>query len=340
MKLGTNIKSMRKERELSQEQLAEVMGVSTASISKWETGQTAPELTMLMGLADYFEVSVDTLMGHEVSGNRVETLLAEMDRAEEENDFSQAKEIAEKLLRNYPNSAEVVERVANCYYRIRVKTDDKKAIETSIELTKRLFALEADETGMKRFELLGSLGNQYSMAGNWKMARECYTKGNVCNVNDRELAYLLTSEEKDKEAITAISDVWAKNMYFILMDIIKMAEGWKNLGEYQKAEEALLWGCRAVENLSGEYVAHLKDVKSTMYFILAVNAEENEDIERADKYIISALKGETQGEGYDFLTCSKSEKVIGNAIQNPVALQQMLQAMGLNRLAEKVSKMA
>ena len=40
------------------------MGVSIASVSKWENGQCAPELTVLMELADFFEVSMDTLVGH------------------------------------------------------------------------------------------------------------------------------------------------------------------------------------------------------------------------------------------------------------------------------------
>lgn len=46
-KLSENIKTLSRERNLRQEQLAEAMGVSTASVSKWETGQCAPELTVL-----------------------------------------------------------------------------------------------------------------------------------------------------------------------------------------------------------------------------------------------------------------------------------------------------
>ncbi|MBP3579537.1 MAG: helix-turn-helix transcriptional regulator, partial [Lachnospiraceae bacterium] len=45
--LEENIRVMRREKGLTQEQLAEVMGVSTASVSKWETGVAVPELGML-----------------------------------------------------------------------------------------------------------------------------------------------------------------------------------------------------------------------------------------------------------------------------------------------------
>ena len=62
--LEENIRVMRKEKGLTQEQLAEVMGVSTASVSKWETGVAVPELGMLAALADFFEMSIDALIGH------------------------------------------------------------------------------------------------------------------------------------------------------------------------------------------------------------------------------------------------------------------------------------
>lgn len=62
MELGNNIKELRKQKGLRQEQLAEAMGVSTASVSKWETNQSYPELTLLAELADFFEVSIDALV--------------------------------------------------------------------------------------------------------------------------------------------------------------------------------------------------------------------------------------------------------------------------------------
>ena len=76
MELGNNIKELRKQKGLRQEQLAEAMGVSTASVSKWETNQSYPELTLLADLADFFEVSIDTLIGHNLSADRLEALIA------------------------------------------------------------------------------------------------------------------------------------------------------------------------------------------------------------------------------------------------------------------------
>ena len=60
--LGDNIRKYRKANNLSQEELAERLGVSRQSISLWETGKTQPSIDMLANLASAVDVSVDALL--------------------------------------------------------------------------------------------------------------------------------------------------------------------------------------------------------------------------------------------------------------------------------------
>ncbi len=62
MKLHEKIYSQRKLKGLSQEELAEKLGVSRQAVSKWETGEALPEITKLKGLADVFGVTTDFLL--------------------------------------------------------------------------------------------------------------------------------------------------------------------------------------------------------------------------------------------------------------------------------------
>lgn len=55
--------ALRKERNLTQEELANKIGVTPQSVSKWETGQSMPDINLLIPLADFFEVSIDYLLG-------------------------------------------------------------------------------------------------------------------------------------------------------------------------------------------------------------------------------------------------------------------------------------
>ena len=61
-KMGAFIKTLRKENNLTQEQLAEALGVSNRTISRWETGNNIPDLDMLIILAAYFEVEIKELI--------------------------------------------------------------------------------------------------------------------------------------------------------------------------------------------------------------------------------------------------------------------------------------
>lgn len=57
------IAELRKDKGIGQQDLAEVLGVSFQSVSKWETGATMPDITLLPSIAEYFNVSVDELLG-------------------------------------------------------------------------------------------------------------------------------------------------------------------------------------------------------------------------------------------------------------------------------------
>ena len=61
-KMGAFIKTLRKENNLTQEQLAEALGVSNRTVSRWETGSNIPDLDMLIILADYFDVEIKELI--------------------------------------------------------------------------------------------------------------------------------------------------------------------------------------------------------------------------------------------------------------------------------------
>lgn len=63
MNFGKNLMELRKNRNVTQEELASELGVTAAAVSKWEHGYTLPDILMLCALADYFEVTTDELLG-------------------------------------------------------------------------------------------------------------------------------------------------------------------------------------------------------------------------------------------------------------------------------------
>lgn len=63
-KISETIKAKRRERELTQEELAGILGVTKAAVSKWETAESYPDITMLPQIAQFFHITMDELFGY------------------------------------------------------------------------------------------------------------------------------------------------------------------------------------------------------------------------------------------------------------------------------------
>ena len=63
MDFGKRINTLRRQKDVTQDELAAELGVTAAAVSKWENGYTLPDILMLCAIADYFQVTTDELLG-------------------------------------------------------------------------------------------------------------------------------------------------------------------------------------------------------------------------------------------------------------------------------------
>ena len=97
--LKENIKSMRKSKGLSQEELAIKLNVVRQTISKWEQGLSVPDAEMLIKLAEVFDTTVSTLLGENISESKVDDLKAISEKLEIINlQLSQRKNERSKVI--------------------------------------------------------------------------------------------------------------------------------------------------------------------------------------------------------------------------------------------------
>ena len=68
-KLNENIAFFRKKRGITQEELANALGVTNQAVSKWESGKCAPDIQLLPDIAEYFNISIDELFGLSVNSD-------------------------------------------------------------------------------------------------------------------------------------------------------------------------------------------------------------------------------------------------------------------------------
>lgn len=103
MKIGEKIKVLRKDKNITQEYLANALGVTFQAVSKWETGTTVPDICLIPPLANFFGVSIDELFDYNVWEN--ERAIDEICRrayARRYNDPVGAEKILRDGLKQFP----------------------------------------------------------------------------------------------------------------------------------------------------------------------------------------------------------------------------------------------
>ncbi len=111
IKISENIKRLRREKRITQEELALIFNVTPAAVSKWENNETYPDITLLFPLSHFFGVTIDELMGYDYM-----LVEEEIKKAKEEihnawyvdNDWDKAKELVVAARLNYPNDYEIM----------------------------------------------------------------------------------------------------------------------------------------------------------------------------------------------------------------------------------------
>lgn len=178
LKLGENLKKFRLNRELTQEQLADIFGVSAQAVSRWENGLTYPDITLLPAVASYFEITLDELIGME--------------------DFKSQKKLKEIL-------AKVDENGSNgmIYENILLLREAVKAYPTNFELQFRLvhqltFCQYRNGQGLSEEEQ-NSLNLEAVEVGNRILSR-C-TDGNIINRTTYQLAYIYSRLGETEKAV-------------------------------------------------------------------------------------------------------------------------------------------
>lgn len=113
--INENLKRLRKEKGLTQEQLAERLSESFQAVSKWECGEGYPDIVMLPSIAHIFGVSVDELLGMEkiCSNEDAEKILAQVDMNESKGLRAENVELLREAVKRFPNNYMMLAKLAS-----------------------------------------------------------------------------------------------------------------------------------------------------------------------------------------------------------------------------------
>lgn len=118
LKIGFIIKRLRMENNVTQDTLANAVGVTPQAISRWESEGGYPDIELLPLLADFFSVSTDELLGYKLSEREeeLEAIKREMERLSEVGTLEERISYARNALSRYPFEWKIKENLAYCLF--------------------------------------------------------------------------------------------------------------------------------------------------------------------------------------------------------------------------------
>jgi len=134
LKLSENIKKYRKDMDLTQEGLADALGVTVGAVSKWENGNNVPDVMTMMELADFFNISMDELLGFSLSSKKIEDMCKEIDALARSHRFDEGILVVKDAMARYPHTFKVLYACADLYYYKFLESKDMKDSEDAIEI--------------------------------------------------------------------------------------------------------------------------------------------------------------------------------------------------------------
>lgn len=292
--MAENIRKYRKERGMTQEELAEKLNLTLGTISKWERGSSEPELSYLMQLAQIFHVSVDALIGFSIRSNNADALVDKIDKLLEDYDFDDAKKECEAAILIYPNHFKVVYEVACAYNMIGTVMNEKEALRAAIKHFRHSLDLFAQNTDPRNS--VTGIKNQiafcYLAVNETQKGIDELKKNNVCGINDADIANnLITVLMQDEEGLEYALKAFAGHAAKLITVLFSIMSYYLNEKKYDKGIFAADWTLNylrsfKIESDKNSFVE--KYVASTL-LVKAVCMDAKGDWEQAEKTMDEAF---------------------------------------------------
>ena len=295
--LAENIRSYRRGLGLTQEQLAERLGITLGAVSKWERGSSEPDLSYIMDLAELFHVSVDALIGFSMRGTDADT---EADRIEGMADNAEPiRKIAEeyeRALKKFPNHFRIVSGAALTCQQIGVVYKQDAELKKALELFRHaidLLSQNKDHPEINEVRLRNEIAGCYSSLKNYSKAIEEYKKNNPTGSNDARIGCLYSlCEKKPEEGIVFTERAFFSDIGDLITTMAGYMSYYLSTTRYDQGIRAAEWTIRFLESLKDDPDSHAYTDKiiSLFYLMLAIFQDKKELTEASEESLCAAVR--------------------------------------------------
>ena len=146
--IGEKIKELRRKNDMTQEKLADYLCVSYQSVSKWETGVTSPDLSLIAPIARLFHVTTDDLFGMNIINEdaRRKELEAAHKQTTVTGDVAEREKIADIAIAEYPGDMRYLSWKADCMFYTAYETEDSNLRHAGLEKVIHIYETVIENT--------------------------------------------------------------------------------------------------------------------------------------------------------------------------------------------------
>lgn len=249
LKIGENIQRLRKQKNLTQEALAEAIGVSTAAVSKWETDRAYPDIQLLGPLARILGTDTDELLGYQpdLTEEEVMALMARGQELFEAGKVEEAIRYCERTLREYPQDLFLKFRAASLYMQYSTAVMTEEFVEKQMKRAVELFEASADSKNAEiRDAALYVLAGLYQTCGREEDALKAVDSLPKAEYDVKSMkAGILFQQGNDEEAEKLTQSSLYAELRDLGLNLRFLAKISMRRKEYEKALELLEKSCQA-----------------------------------------------------------------------------------------------
>ena len=203
MKINEVIRMYRKEQNLTQEQIANYLGVTAPAVNKWEKGISYPDITLLAPLARILKINVDTLLSfnEDLTDKEVDQLVRELSEIMQKEGYDAGYAKASERIKEYPNCDKLtlfIAQILNAYLSIK-EVENRERYETRIVEWYEIVVTSKDE--LLSSMATASLCQIYMGKKEYDKAQQLLDKVPPIGYDKRMIqAMLLANQDKNEEA--------------------------------------------------------------------------------------------------------------------------------------------
>ena len=337
-RLAENIRKYRKELGLNQEDLAERLGITLGTVSKWERGISEPDLQYIMDLAELFHVSVDVMIGFTMRGNNADKEAERISTLENEAPLEETAAEYDRALMKFPNHFDIVYGAAKCYMQIGVVYKREPELRRAIELLRHAIELfsQNKDPELNELDLSNDIAQCYATLKEYRRAIEEYKKNNVCGINDAEIGLLLTENEKNpKEGIKYIQRAFLNQIGTTITSMSGFVIYYRDTGNTERVIQSVEWTLEYLKSLKEDpkEKCYLDKMICLHYFLLAIGMDMTGRDQKAEDSLVNAVRMAKAFDEHPVYTLDNilfAEKARGSTVYDnagPTAMESLVRTM-------------